>query len=183
MRVLVAGVVCLDNMNTVFSILVALVIALSFIMLFGENTLPDYEGFYVFLSGVMGAAIAAAAAYLTTRAQLKNSKEIDIDRRIFDARSKAFNNAMRLINFLCTERVEGRLILPTHPQAIEHAGYDVMGQLNLYGSEALLEKARYLFRFLSQPIAPPQEAGNDKEKVITARNVLLRMMRSELGIK
>jgi len=43
---------------------------------------------YIFSKRYIGAAIGATAAYVTTRLQLKNAKNLDLDRRLFDARSK-----------------------------------------------------------------------------------------------
>lgn len=77
------------------------------------QVIPSSDGLYIFLSGIFGAAIGATAAYVTTRLQLKNAKNLDLDRRLFDARRQAYETAVSIFSFTHNERLNGRSY-PSH---------------------------------------------------------------------
>lgn len=143
------------------------------------------DGLYVLLSGALGAIIGAIAAYFTTRLQLNNTKNLDLDRRLFEARRKAYENAVSVFSFTHNERLNNRHY-PDHSTDSEAQWktHDMMGPVMLWSNKELAQQVNEFAAYLNSPIpTDPKEKDKDMIRGNSLWYKLIMAMRAEVGME
>jgi hypothetical protein len=149
------------------------------------QVIPSSDGLYIFLSGIFGAAIGATAAYVTTRLQLKNAKDLDLDRRLFDARRQAYETAVSIFSFTHNERLNGRPY-PSHSTDSDAMWktHNMMGPVMLWSQKEVAQKVNEFAAYLASPIpTDPAEKSKDMMKGNGLWYTLIMAMRGEVGME
>lgn len=132
----------------------------------------------VVVAGILGAVIALLGTHLQSRAQRVQA----IDERQYNARREAFEAGLCLFHFISMQRWDGIHVAPTDSSAEKYAGYNTMGRLGLHASRKLMNQIFKLLALLDQSIPIDKEKrGQDKEQITSQRNLVVDLMRDELG--
>lgn len=132
-----------------------------------------------------GAAIGAIAAYFTTRVQLSKAKELDLDRRLFDARREAYERAVTVFSFTHNERMNNRRY-PQHSTDSEAQwkAHEMMGPVMLWSKGELANKVREFSGYLAKPIPMNfDERLQDTKKGNKLWIETILLMRKEVGME
>lgn len=135
------------------------------------------------LGALIGGSITAMSTYYTTRMQLSRARDLDGNRRLFDARKSAYENAISIFSFTLNERLNGRSY-PKNSSDIEAQWktHNMMGAVVLWSGEKLVKKIQEFASYLAKPIpSTEEEKKKDAQEGSDIWFDLIGLMRKEIG--
>lgn len=134
---------------------------------------------------LVSSLIAATAAYYTTNLQLNKAKELDFNKRLFDARRAAYEKVISVFSFSHNERINNRRY-PRSSTDVEAQWktHEAMGPVILWSGKDLIQGVQLFVGYLNSPLPllPTEESMRQENNGNIMFRQIIELMRKEVGV-